>query len=156
MKMISLAIASIVDANLNQGYTELYTGSSAELTNKQINRGRLIRSKSIFDFAGLIVGSLTGLIEKVSVRRQERQTIKQLIKLNDHMQKDIGLTEFDLLGIKSGALTLKDVERRRQVLLSESYTSSQTKRQKQFAPVRKSILELESANQDYHAFAKCS
>ena len=156
MKLISLAIASIVDANLNQNYSQQYTHSSAELNDSQIKRGRLIRSKSIFDFAGSLVSGVAGIIEKVKERRQERRGIEQLLKLNDHMQQDIGLIEFDLQGLKSGTLTLNDLRQRRKAPQSEKYSRPGENQRNQFKTVRKSILEIESANQDCFELAKCS
>ncbi len=152
MKMISLAVASIVDANLNQGYTRQFTQYKSGQIDAHIGRGRQIRAKSIFDLAGSIVGKLVQLVDRIKANALERRAIEQLLCLNTHLQNDIGLSEFDLQRLKSGHLSLEDIGHRR----SQMYTATQQARQKQTLRVRKSILDLESANQDCFELAKCS
>jgi len=152
MNTISLAIASIVDAHTSLGYTRQITRASSAQYDAQITRGRQIRAKAIFDLVGSAVSWFGNLREKARKRAQDRQGIEQILRLNSRLQRDIGLKENDLHGLRSGALSLDDIGQRRQ----NASVSSNAKRLAAVKPVRKSILDLNSANADCYELAKCS
>ncbi len=152
MNTISLAIASIVDAHTSLGYTRQLTKVSPSQIDAQVNRGKSIRSKVIFDLVGTAISWFGNLLEKSRVRAQERRDIEQLLRLNPRLQKDIGLIENDLQGLRSGLLSLEELEQRRR---NRSH-SVRPGRRTATKTVRKSILDLESANADCFELAKCS
>ncbi len=152
MKIMSLAIASIVDANLNQDYTRQFTGSSSSNIEEQFRYGRQIRSRSIFDLIGLAIGWFGQIADKARQRAEERRATEKLLNLSDHLQKDMGLAENDLQGLRLGHLSLSDIGQRRKSLQS----TVQPNLLAQGRPVAKNILELDSANQDSFELAKCS
>ena len=152
MNTIALAIASIVDANTSQGYTRQFTKTSVAQIDTQIQRGRQIRAKSVFDLVGAVVSWVDGLIDSLKERAQERRGVDQILRLNDRMLKDIGLAESDVQGLRSGVLSLDDIQHRRNTRQLERKANRNTQRN----VVRKSILDLESANQDCFELAKCS
>jgi len=152
MNTIVLAIASIVDAHTSLGYTRQLTKVSSAQLDAQIQRGRRIRAKSVFDLVGAVVSWFDGQIDNLKERAQERRGVDQILGLNERMLKDIGLATSDVQGLRSGVLSLDDIQHRRNTRQLER----EARRTSQRKVVRKSILDLESANQDCFELAKCS
>ncbi len=151
MKIISLAITSIVDAHLNQGYTRQLTGSSSTQIETKIQNGRQIRARSIFDLTGLTIGWIGQIADKARQRAQERRTIDKILGLSDHLHKDMGLADNELQGLRLGLLSLSETGLSRK----DSLNSVQSNSLAQGRLVGKNILKLDSANQDSFEFAKC-
>lgn len=155
MKLISLAIASIIDANFNQSainHVQVKTGGSIKA---QIGPGRKVRSKILFDLAGKAITKFAALQAKIRQRREEKEAIRQLLRLNTHLQNDIGITEFDLQGLRSGVISLDDFQARRSQRQTARNNQPLVAGQKPARFVEKGILELDSANQHDFNLAKC-
>jgi uncharacterized protein YjiS (DUF1127 family) len=115
MKLVQLAVASIVDANTGYAST---TVESAHNFGKidydaEILNSRKIRSESIVDFLGLIVQRITASIDRYQVRVQQRRNLSQLYGLNNHMLRDIGLRIEDLSSVARGEISLKHLNAKR-------------------------------------------
>ena len=152
MKTISLAIASIVDAHTSLGYTGQITKASSGQIDTQLNRGKQIRAKAIFDLVGSVVSWIDNLRAKVSEYARDQRAKAQILNLNARLLKDIGLHENDLHGLRSGALSLDEIGQRRE----QAAATATVKHLPTAKPVRKSILDLESVNAGCYELAKCS
>lgn len=152
MKLLTLAIASIVDANLNQGYTRQLTGSKPAQHSSQYHYGDQTGLNSFFKLLGWAVGRLTQISDIISERRKERQGIGQLLRLNGHLLEDIGLQEFDLQGLRTGSITLDEIKLARDT----RFAAMQPVSKRPVQTVKKSIVDLQSANQESFELAKCS
>jgi len=151
MKSLLLAVASIVDANTNQGYTSQFIGHSSAQVADHIERGGKIRSKSFKDLLGRLANSVTRLIENTKTRVAQQRATEQLSQLNEHLLDDIGLNFNDVKNLSSGLITMDELATQR--------TSNQSQ-VKQLPSVRQtavnnSIREIESANEDSYGLAKC-
>ena len=110
MKSFTFAIASIVDANtgfgLNHGGSQSY--AQAE------RHGRTIRSRAVADLFGRVRTSLSELVEAYRQRVQERRDLQRLLRLNDHMLADIGLSRGDLVAVELGSIRLEELQAQRE------------------------------------------
>ena len=152
MKLLALAVASIVDANTNQGYTRQIIGSSQARVVDHIERGRHIRSKSIADLFGKISSAVSTFIEHAKARAENRKAVEQLLRMNDHMLRDIGLNYNDVKSLDSGLISLDDLAERRQSNQASAKSMSRIRK----STLDSSIREIESANEDCFELAKCS
>ena len=151
MKLLSLAVASIVDANTNQGYTSQFIGHSSAQVADHIERGRTIRSKSVAGLFSKLSNSVAKFIEKSKARAIEQRGIEQLSRMNGHLLRDLGLTSNDVDNLHSGLISLDDLEARRTSNRDIVKGLSQVRK----TTVDASIREIESANEDGIELAKC-
>ena len=145
MKLLTFAVASIVDAN-----THYLQGSSAADFDAAARHGRAIRGKSVIDSLKALGRGLSSVIETYRARRNEKRQITNLLHMNDALLEDIGLDRNKLLAAHYGFASLADLqdgrEKRNQVSAQESGRSLTT-----------SINRKESAaNEAVYATAKCA
>ena len=148
MKMFQFAIASIVDANTGNGL--IHGSGNLDYAAAERN-GRKIRARSI---AALFAAIETGLSEVVASYRKnakQRHNLRALMKLNDHLLDDIGLSRGDLHAVRLGAVTME--------ALNASYRaarrSSQAKQNEVSASTRLN-LELDASNERFFDSRKCA
>ncbi len=151
MKLISLAVASIVDANTNQGYTNQHFGHSPTKVADHIERGREIRSKSVIGLFSKLASAISQLVESTKAKAEERRAVEQLSGMNAHLLRDIGLTSNDVENLSSGLISLDDLTARR----TENLTVVKALPRFGKTTVDASIREIESANEDGFELAKC-
>ncbi len=105
MRLFNFAIASIVDAN-----TGYLAGKKPFVELEAAGRhGRLIRSKSVHGFFGALGTAIGGYAERLRKHTQDRRDLKQLLRMNDRMLQDIGLTRGDLIAVELGSVTLQQL-----------------------------------------------
>jgi len=150
MKLLSLAIASLVDANTNQGYTRQYLESSEEVAG-HVQRARSNRSRVILSLFSKISDALRGFVERSRARAENRQAVEQLLRMNEHMLLDIGLTHSDVKSVDAGLISLDELSERRQANHSVIKSISSAQR----TSVDNSVRKIESSNDDCFEFAKC-
>jgi uncharacterized protein YjiS (DUF1127 family) len=147
MKLLQLAVASIVDANT--GYGLSHNGSRIDYS-APAQHGRSIRAKSIvalYDLAKEKLGkAISGYHEHVKQRRQ----IAFLGQLDDHLLRDIGLSREDLNAAELGQVALQQLEARRhgkQLDLPALTTAGRVDRK---------TLQLGAINEAVYTEAKCA
>ncbi len=109
MKLFTFAIASIVDANTGYGLPANHRSNDIDAA---VNRGSEIRSRSILDLFSGIRTRFELLLDGHRARAQERRDLADLMRLNDRMLRDIGIQRGDLLAVKMGSLSLRELHRR--------------------------------------------
>jgi uncharacterized protein YjiS (DUF1127 family) len=152
MKLLALAVASIVDANTNQGYTRQYIGHSSAQVADHIERGRKIRSKSVVGLFTKLSGLLSKVVENAKAKAKNQKGVEQLLRMNQHQLRDIGLNYGDVESLRSGQLSLDDLAARRQSDRVPTKSMSGIGK----TTINASIRKIESANQDCFEHAKCS
>lgn len=106
MRLLTYAIASIVDANTGYG---LHGSRHFVDPRAAVQRAHRIRSNSVHALAGSIRAAIGARIEGLRARLQERRDLKQLIAMNDHLLRDIGLSRGDLIAVELGKKTLAEI-----------------------------------------------
>ena len=150
MKLLNLAISSIVDANtgngLNRHFVDQY-GSGHSSLHTQAHK---IRSRSVLDLIVKIKVGIQAYVEDSKTRAIDRQATKEVLALSDSMLEDIGLTRDNLIELRNGSISLEmlDVRRdqkanERKLLLASNGVDSH-------------IQEIESANQASYEIKKCA
>ena len=105
MNLIVNAVSSIVDAQ-----THYLDASSAPDYRDRERHGRSIRARSVLaslDRLGNWIGVKVG---QFRARFDERRQVNQLLRLNDHLLQDIGLSRADLLAVLAGFRRLADLD----------------------------------------------
>ena len=151
MKLLSLAVASIVDANTSQGYTSQFIGHSSAQVADHIERGRTIRSKSVAGLFSKLSSSVSRFIERVKAGTEKRRAVAQLSRMNVHLLRDIGLTINDVENLSSGLISLDDLTARRTANRTVVKAISRAGK----TTVDANIREIESANEEGFGLAKC-
>ena len=151
MKLVQLAVASIVDANT--GYAKTTVGSAYNLEQidykAEIRNSRKIRSNSIADYLGSIVPRIRASVDRYQTRVQQRRNLNQLYRLNKHLLRDIGLTSEGLDSVVRGETSLKHLNAKRHddVVIQDNQSTVRTFAVKQ---------TLQASNQDSFNRVKCA
>jgi uncharacterized protein YjiS (DUF1127 family) len=144
MKLISNAIASIVDANTHY----LDAGQGLDY-GSALRHGREVRGKSISASLKSLGRVLRSALERYRRRREEKREVAGLLKLNDVLLRDIGLSREDLIAVQFGATTLAKLQTRRE---AASNVADQRGRVRSI----KAKARYEAANEATFATAKCA
>ena len=109
MNLFTFAISSIVDTNT--GY--LSANKQFIDVDKAASHAREIRAESGNGVFTAIRSAIASLLERRRQRVQERRGLNALLRMNDHMLGDIGLTRGDLVAVEMGSITLQDLQAER-------------------------------------------
>ena len=110
MKLLQLAVTSIVDANT--GYELSYNGNKIDYASAA-QHGRAVRSKSIIALYRQIKNQLGSLISSYHERAKRRRQLTTLVQLDDHLLEDIGLSRGDVYALELGQVTLEQLNAQR-------------------------------------------
>ena len=150
MKLLNLAIASIVDANTGNGLNRDFIDPFGSYHSTHQRRAHEIRSRSFLDLVAKIKNSVQKYIEDSKTKARNRQAIKDLRRMNDRFLKDIGLSRGDLYDIDNGSTDLETLNARRN-------SSADTHKLSQVASnVGTGVRNIESANQELYEAKKCA
>ncbi|MEM7561712.1 MAG: DUF1127 domain-containing protein [Pseudomonadota bacterium] len=106
MKLLEIAISSIVDANT--GY--LVERKSNEIDYKlETQRAHEIRSKSVLQLAQGIKTLLAPLKTAIEAHLKKRKTMAKLNRLSDHLLQDIGISQEDLRAFEAGVINADEL-----------------------------------------------
>jgi uncharacterized protein YjiS (DUF1127 family) len=148
MKILQLAVASIVDANT--GYGLAHSGGRIDYS-AQARHGRTIRAKSIVALYGLLKEQLSKSISSYHEHVKQRRQFAVLGQLNDHLLRDIGLSRGDLIAAELGQVNLQQLDAKRhngkQNELPDLPTTDRVDPQ---------TLQLSAVNEAVYAEAKCA
>jgi len=148
MKLLQIAVASIVDANT--GYGLAHSGGSIDYS-AQARNGRSIRAKSIMALYGLVKEQLSKSISSYHEQVKQRRQLALLAQLNDNLLRDIGLSRGDLIAAELGQVNLQqhDAKHRsdKQNELPELTTADRVDRQ---------TLQLSAINEAVFTEVKCA
>ena len=148
MKLLQLAVASIVDANT--GYGLAHSGGRIDYS-AQARNGRSIRGKSIVALYALLKDQLSRAISRYHEQVKQRRQLESLGQLNDHLLRDIGLSRGDLIAaeLSQGHLAQLDAQRynNKQDKLPDSTTAGRVDQQ---------TLQLNAVNEAIYTGAKCA
>ena len=109
MNLFTFAISSIVDTNT--GY--LSANKQFVDVDKAASHAREIRAESGNGVFTAIRSAIASLLERRQQHLQERRGLNALLRMNDHMLGDIGLTRGDLVAVEMGSITLQDLQAER-------------------------------------------
>jgi len=118
MKLMHLAVASIVDANTGSGFA--HSAGRIDYAAAQA-RGRAIRARSVVALLEGLGEGLHSIFAKLRQRAQKRQELNQLMALNDHLLRDIGISRSDLFAVEAGKAKLNELNasRRKKTAVAE-------------------------------------
>jgi len=148
MKLLQIAVASIVDANT--GYGLAHSGGRIDYS-AQARNGRSIRAKSIMALYALVKEQLGKSISSYYEHVKQRRQLALLGQLNDHLLRDIGLSRGDLIAAELGQVNLQQLDTKhrnsKQNELSDLTTADRVDPQ---------TLQLSAINEAVYAEAKCA
>lgn len=148
MKLLQIAVASIVDANT--GYGLAHSGGRIDYS-AQARHGRSIRAKSIMALYGLVKEQLGKAVSSYQKHAKHRRQLALLGQLNDHLLRDIGLSRGDLIAAELSQVTLTQLDAQRhngqQNELLDLTTAGRVDQQ---------TLQLNAVNEAIYAGAKCA
>ncbi len=150
MKLLNLAIASIVDANTGNGINRQYLDQFSSDQSAHERHGSEIRSRSFLALIAKIMASVQKYIEDSKTEAGRRQAVKDLSQMDNRSLKDIGLSRNDLYDIELGLTDLEALNARRN-------RNADTHRLNQASgKVSSSVRSIESANQAQYETKKCA
>ncbi|MCZ6578163.1 MAG: DUF1127 domain-containing protein [Gammaproteobacteria bacterium] len=150
MKLFSLAIASIVDANTGNGLSRDFINQFNSDHSAHEQYAHEIRSRSFLDVIAKIKTSVQKYIEDSKAEARIRQAIKDLVQMDDRFLKDIGLSRDDLYDIDQGLTSLEALNTRRN-RGADTHKPSQVP-----GKVSTGVRNIESANQAPYETRKCA
>ena len=148
MKLLQLAVASIVDANT--GYGLANNGGRIDYP-AQAQHGRSIRAKSISALYELVKEQLGKAISGYRVQLKQRRRLVVLGQLNDHLLRDIGLSRGDLIAAELSLVTLQQLDAKRRNGKQEDLAELTTA-----VRVDRKTLHQSAINEAVYAEAKCA
>ena len=153
MKLLNLAIASIVDANTGNGINQQFVNQFGSTNPAYAQRGREIRANSMLALIGKIKASATQYIENSKATAQARRNTKEVLQMSEHMMKDVGLTYNDVTDLRLGLISLHTLNERRDQNRSEQEAGLGRLSQQQVSVGKN---DLESSNEEAYELAKCA
>ena len=148
MKLLQLAVASIVDTNTGNGLTH---SDSRINYSAQAQHGRTIRAKSIVALYGLLKDQLSKAVSGYHEHAKHRRQLALLGQLNDHLLRDIGLSRGDLVVAELGQVTLAELDAKRHHGKRNELPDLTTA-----GRVDQQTLQLNAINEAIYAGAKCA
>jgi uncharacterized protein YjiS (DUF1127 family) len=148
MKLLQLAVASIVDANTGNGLAHnegrIDYAAAAQ-------HGRTIRAKSIIALYSLLKDKLGNVFLSYRERALKRRQLADLAQLDDHLLKDIGFSRGDVFAVQLGQVTLEQLKaQRRSVSQDELPNLTAIDR------IGQQSLKLDAVNEAVYHAAKCA
>lgn len=110
MNLIVHAVASIVDA-----HTHYLDASSAPDYRARSQHGRSIRAKSVLASLGALRQYLGNMVTAYRDRVAQKRDVNELLRLNDYLLADIGLSRSDLVAVQAGIISLDELEAERKL-----------------------------------------
>lgn len=110
MNHFHFAIASIVDANTGHGL--LRNADKIDYA-AAASHGREIRANSIVALLGQVKRQLSETLASFHERQAQKRNLHHLVKLNDHLLEDIGMSRGDVIALQAGQIDLPQLEARR-------------------------------------------
>jgi len=150
MKLFSLAVASIVDANTGNGLSRDFINQFSSDHSAHEQYAHEIRSRSFLDVIAKIKTSVQRYIENSKAEARNRQAIKDLVQMDDRFLKDIGLSRDDLYDIDQGLTSLKALNTGRN-RGADTHKPIQVP-----GKVSTGVRNIESANQAPYETRKCA
>ena len=153
MKLLNLAVASIVDANTGNGVNQRFIEQFASAATDYEHRAHEIRANSVLEVLKNIKGSFQRYVEKSRSRAQERRDINAVLGLNDHLLKDIGLTEGDIHDLRWSQTSLEALNARRELNRIEAIGQLHNQSS---SSVTGDVRNINTANQENYESKKCA
>ena len=148
MKLLQIAVASIVDANT--GYGLPHKGGRIDYPAK-IQRGRSIRARAVVALYGMLKEQLSKAISRYRAHVKQRRQLALLGQLSDHQLRDIGFSREDMIAVELGQVTLQQLDAKRTSGKRHNLTSLMTADR-----VDRHTLQLSAINEANYAKAKCA
>ena len=146
---MSIAVASIVDANTGNGINQKFVDQFASNDAAHERHAREIRSNAFITLWAKIKSSAKAYIERSIVAAQERENVRAISSMSEHLQKDIGLIQIDMDDLRSGLITLNSLNARREQNLNQELTALTR-------PASSNVQELITINQESDELKKCA
>ncbi|MCP4332050.1 MAG: DUF1127 domain-containing protein [Gammaproteobacteria bacterium] len=121
MNYLQFAIASIVDTNTGHGL--VHSDNKIDYA-AAASRGHEIRSKSIVALLGQVKLRLSNAIAAICDRQRQKQNLRRLAGLNDHILEDIGISRGDVIAAQMGQIDLHQLQAQR----AKNHTSTRFRR----------------------------
>lgn len=109
MKLVTFAIASIVDANTHYLHHDDRPDYQAAM-----RHGREIRGKSVLQSLRTLVETVRNAVDRLRVRTREKREVASMLQMSDALLEDIGLQRSDLIAVHYGITSLAELQARRQ------------------------------------------
>lgn len=154
MKLISFAIASMIDAHFRQNISGK-PSDILHISGRQTKGDASTGSKVLFDMIGAVITKLSAFAASIQQHRQDKKAIAQILRLNPHLQNDVGLRENHVWGLKTGALSLDDINKSRLRYETGMKNAVVNLNPEPARIMSKSVLEIDSANQQDFELARC-
>lgn len=123
MNIMSIAVASIVDANTGNGINQKFVDQFASNYASHEKHAREIRANAFITLLAKIKSSVQAYIERSIVAAQKRESIRAISSMSEHLQKDIGLIQIDIDDLRSGLISLNSLNARREQNLNQELTT---------------------------------
>ena len=153
MKLLNLAIASIVDANTGNGVNQQFVNQFGSNKVDYAQHGREIRANSILALIDKIGTSFKQYIEDSKAQAKARKVTRDILQMNDHFLNDIGLTHNDVIDLRMGLISLDTLNQHREQNRGEQEAGLERITHQQ---VSVNQNDLESANEDTQEIKKCA
>jgi uncharacterized protein YjiS (DUF1127 family) len=148
MKLLQFGVASIVDANTGNGLVHnegrIDYAAAAQ-------HGRTIRAKSIIALYSLFKDKLGNAFSSYRERALKQRQLADLVQLDDHLLKDIGLSRGDVFAVQLGQVTLEQLKAQRRSSSQDELPGLTTVDQ-----IGQQSLHLEAVNEAVYNEAKCA
>ncbi len=149
MNIMSIAVASIVDANTGNGINQKFVDQFASNYTEHDRHAHEIRANTFITLLAKIKKSVKTYIDRSIVAAQERENIRAISSMSEHMQKDVGLNQIDIDDLRSGLISLNSLSARREQNLNQETTASTRL-------ASSNVQELIPINQESHELKKCA
>lgn len=148
---MSIAVASIVDANTGNGINQNFVDQFASNDADYERQAREVRSNTFIALLSKIKSSVGAYIDRSIAAARERDNIRAISSMSEHLQKDIGLTHIDIEDLRWGAISLDELSDRRKQNLDQrpGLTTGNDL-------ANSSIQELAGIDQDSFKLGKCA
>lgn len=149
MNIMSIAAASIVDANTGNGINQKFVDQLSSNYVSHEKHGREIRANTFITLLAKIKGSVKAYIERSIVVAQEWENIRVISSMSDHLQKDIGLIQIDIDDLRSGLISLNSLNARREQNLNQELITLPRSGYS-------NVQEIENINEEGFTLKKCA
>ncbi len=155
MKLLNLAIASIVDANIGNGvkvHSSDRLGSHSTIYEQHAGK---IRSHSFIALLAKTRASILNYFENFKAVAREQKNARHVSELSDHILKDIGLTRADAHDLRWRLTSLNTLNARREQYREKPIAWSAIASHPSDLAVSVGAY-LDSANLDKYELKKCA
>ncbi|MDH5355404.1 MAG: hypothetical protein OEY09_13245 [Gammaproteobacteria bacterium] len=149
MNIMSIAVASIVDANTGNGINQKFVDKFASDYAVHDDRNGEIRANVFITLLGKLKSAVKAYIDQSIVAAREREDIRVISSMSEYLLKDIGLIQIDVDDLRSGLISLNSLSARREKNLRKVSTAL-------VRPSRSNVEELNGINQESSELKKCA